>query len=135
MANSSAGSARRDVTVERIANGVFTVTSSRGGLLRFGAGSGTDFTPAELLLAAIGGCTAIDVDILTSRRAEPKRFEVRVDAEKVRDADGSRLTPSSTGSSPRPGTPATVGSANAGPSTSVSWLEAAWRRRHGAADL
>jgi putative redox protein len=92
MANSSAGSTHRDVTVERVTNGVFTVTNSRGGQLRFGTGSGTDFTPTELLLAAIGGCTAIDVDILTSRRAEPESFEVRVDAEKVRDADGNRLT-------------------------------------------
>jgi putative redox protein len=90
MANSSAGSTHRNVTVERIANGEFTVTNSRGGQLRFGTG-GTDFTPTELLLAAIGGCTAIDVDILTSRRAEPESFEVRVDAEKIRDEDGNRL--------------------------------------------
>jgi len=48
--------------------------------------------PVELLLAAIGGCTAIDVDILTSRRAEPDMFEVLVDAEKVRDEAGSHLT-------------------------------------------
>jgi putative redox protein len=91
MANSSADSTHRDVTVERIRNGVFTVTNSRGGQLTLGTG-GSDFTPTELLLAAIGCCTAIDVDILTSRRAEPESFEVRVDAEKVRDADGNRLT-------------------------------------------
>lgn len=57
-----------------------------------GTGEGTDFTPVELLLASIGGCTAVDVDILTSRRAEPDRFEVLVDAEKVRDAAGNHLT-------------------------------------------
>jgi hypothetical protein len=55
-------------------------------------GSDTGFTPTELLLAAIAGCTAIDVDILTSRRAEPDSFAVRADADKVRDAHGSRLT-------------------------------------------
>ncbi len=92
MANSPAGSAHRDVTVERIASGVFAATNSRGGRLTFGTGGGTDFTPTELLLAAIGGCTAIDVDILTSRRAEPESFQVRVDADKLRDADGNRLT-------------------------------------------
>jgi putative redox protein len=92
MANSSADSRHREVTVERVTNGVFTVTNSRGGHLRFGTGSGTDFTPTELLLAAIGGCTAIDVDILTSRRAEPEGFEVRVGAEKIRDEEGNRLT-------------------------------------------
>jgi putative redox protein len=92
MANSSADSTHREVSVERIASGVFTATNSRGGQLKFGTGSGTDFTPTELLLAAIGGCTAIDVDILTSRRAEPENFEVRAGAEKIRDEDGNRLT-------------------------------------------
>lgn len=86
------GSVHRAVTVERLAQGVFTATNTRGGRLRFGAGSGADFTPTELLLAAIAGCTAIDVDILTSRRAEPDSFHVRADADKVRDAEGNRLT-------------------------------------------
>lgn len=86
------GSAHRAVAVERLTNGRFTVTNARGGTITLGTGDGTDFTPTELLLAAIGGCTAIDVDILTSRRAEPEAFNVIVDAEKVRDADGNRLT-------------------------------------------
>ena len=89
MADSSV---HRTVTVERIAQGVFIVTNSRGGQITFGAGSGADFNPTELLLAAVGGCTAIDVDILTSRRAEPDSFQVRVDAGKVRDTGGNRLT-------------------------------------------
>ena len=83
---------RRTVTVERTAPGVFTVTNTRGGQITFGTGGGADFTPTELLLAAIGGCTSIDVDILTSRRAEPEEFQVRVDANKVRDDAGNRLT-------------------------------------------
>lgn len=86
------GSSHRTVTVERITQGVLMVTNTRSGQLRFGTGSGADFTPAELLLAAIGGCTAIDVDILTSRRAEPDRFQVQVGADKVRAAGGNRLT-------------------------------------------
>jgi putative redox protein len=85
------GSVHRAVTVERLAKGVFTVTNARGGQLRFGTGGDTDFTPTELLLAAIAGCTAIDVDILTSRRAEPDRFVVCADADKIRDASGNRL--------------------------------------------
>jgi uncharacterized OsmC-like protein len=80
------------VSVERVASGAFTATNDRGGQLRFGTGSNTDFTPTELLLAAIAGCTAIDVDILTSRRAEPDSFGVRADADKIRDAEGNRLT-------------------------------------------
>ena len=84
-------SAHRSVRLERIENSVFKVRNERGGEIKLG-GEGTDFTPVELLLAAIGGCTAIDVDILTSRRAEPDRFEILVDAEKVRDAHGNHLT-------------------------------------------
>ena len=84
-------SAHRNVTVRRIANGQFTVTNARGGKITLGSGE-TDFNPVELLLAAIGGCTAIDVDIVTSRRAEPDGFEVLVDAEKVRDEAGNYLT-------------------------------------------
>ena len=86
------GSSHRTVTVERITQGVFTVTNTRGGQLRFGTGSDPDFTPTELLLAAIAGCTAIDVDILTSRRAEPDSFQVQVEADKIRDDSGNRLT-------------------------------------------
>ena len=78
--------------MERIAPGVLMVTNTRGGQIRFGTGGGTDFTPTELLLAAIGGCTAIDVDILTSRRAEPDSFQVQVEADKIRDDSGNRLT-------------------------------------------
>jgi putative redox protein len=89
MADSSV---HRSVTVERVDQGVFTATNTRGGQLRFGTGGGNDFTPTELLLAAIAGCTSIDVDILTSRRAEPDSFQVRAEADKIRDAEGNRLT-------------------------------------------
>jgi putative redox protein len=91
MTTSPDTSVHRTVTVERIASGEFCAVNSRGGRVTFGTGGGGDFTPTELLLAAIGGCTSIDVDILTSRRAEPERFEVQVDADKVRDDDGNRL--------------------------------------------
>ena len=84
-------SAHRTVRLERIENSVFMVRNERGGEIKLG-GEGTNFTPVELLLAGIGGCTGIDVDILTSRRAEPDRFEVIVDAEKVRDERGNHLT-------------------------------------------
>ncbi len=82
----------RQVALERVANSRSVVTNERGGQITVGAGDGTDFTPVELLLTAIGGCTAIDVDILTSRRAEPDSFTVEVGAEKIRDAGGNRLT-------------------------------------------
>ena len=85
-------SAHRGVRLERIGNSKYVVTNDRGGQIRIGRGEGTDFTPVDLLLTAIGGCTAVDVDILTSRRAEPEKFEILVDAEKVRDETGNHLT-------------------------------------------
>jgi putative redox protein len=84
-------SAHRSVRLERIKNSRYTAVNERGGTISMGTGDGTDFTPVELLLAAIGGCTAIDVDTLTSRRAEPDSFEIVIDAEKVRDAEGNHL--------------------------------------------
>jgi len=84
-------SAHRGVRLERIENSRYTAINARGGQMAIGTGEGTDFTPVELLLAAIGGCTAVDVDILTSRRAEPDAFEVLIDAEKVRDERGNHL--------------------------------------------
>lgn len=85
-------SAHRAVTIRRVSSGRFTAINDRGGQVTFGSGDRTDLSPVDLLLAAIGGCTALDVDILTSRRAEPESFEISVDAEKVRDADGNHLT-------------------------------------------
>ncbi|HEY5355051.1 MAG TPA: OsmC family protein [Streptosporangiaceae bacterium] len=84
-------SAHRGVSIERVSAGRFTARNDRGGQIAFGTGGGAGFTPVELLLAALGGCTAIDVDILTSRRAEPETFEVDVGAEKVRDSAGNHL--------------------------------------------
>ena len=77
--------------MERVESGRYSVTNSRGGQLTFGSGDGEDFTPVELLLAAIGGCTAIDIDIIASRRAEPDSFAVTVEADKVRDEGGNHL--------------------------------------------
>ena len=82
----------RQVSIARDAAGKYTVTNQRGGTIPVGTGSDGEFTPVELMLAAIGACTAADVDILTSRRAEPTAFTVEVEAEKIRDALGSRLT-------------------------------------------
>jgi putative redox protein len=85
-------SAHRGVRLERIENSRYTAVNERGGKITVGSSEGTDFTPVELLLVAIGGCTAVDVDILTSRRAEPDSFEIVVDAEKIRDTAGNHLT-------------------------------------------
>ena len=84
-------SAHRSVRLERIENSRYTAINERGSKITVGSGEGV-FSPVELLLVAIGGCTAIDVDILTSRRAEPDSFEIGVDADKARDAGGNHLT-------------------------------------------
>jgi putative redox protein len=82
----------RQVSIARDAVTKYTATNERGGTISVGTGGDEDFTPVELLLAAIGGCTAIDVDVVTSRRAEPASFSLEVEAEKIRDTLGSRLT-------------------------------------------
>lgn len=89
----STSEARRSVSLTRDRAGRFTATNARGGTVSFGSGDDPDFTPVELLLAAIAGCTAIDVDILTTRRSEPSRFDVECGGDKVRDADGNRMGP------------------------------------------
>jgi uncharacterized OsmC-like protein len=84
------GDTLRSVTLRRTEAGRFVATNPRGGELTFGGG-GEAFTPVEMLLAAIAGCSALDVDALTTRRAEPKSFEVVATAHKVRDGSGNRL--------------------------------------------
>jgi uncharacterized OsmC-like protein len=86
-----ADTAHRTMSVTRSEGGVMTARNVRGGALVVGDGTNEGFSPTELLLAAMASCTAIDVDTLTSRRAEPTAFEVRADATKVRDELGNRL--------------------------------------------
>jgi putative redox protein len=85
-------STHRTVTVDRLEAGRFEGVNSRGGRIAFGTGGDEEFTPTELLMIAIGGCTAIDIDILTSRRSEPDSFDIVVDADKIRDEGGNHLT-------------------------------------------
>jgi uncharacterized OsmC-like protein len=84
----------RQVRLERAGLGRYTATNVRGGQITVGtAADGTNhFTPVELLLAAIGGCTAVDVDFVTARRAEPDTFEIEVGGESVRDDHGNHVT-------------------------------------------
>ncbi len=82
----------RSVRIERLSTGRYRATNARGGELVFGSGDDADFTPVELLLAALGGCTAVDVDVATSRHTEPDEFTVAVSGNKVGDELGSHLT-------------------------------------------
>src|SRR5688572_27142610 len=87
------GDTLRQVRFERLANSSYEVRNARGGTIRVGSGGeDTDFTPIELMLAAIGTCSAIDVDIVVSRRAEPTEFRAVVRGDKVRDPEeGNRM--------------------------------------------
>lgn len=82
----------RQVRVERTSKGRYRATNRRGGTLSIGTGEDADFTPVELLLAALAACSAVDVDLITSRRAEPETFTVDATGNKVRDEHGNHLT-------------------------------------------
>jgi putative redox protein len=86
----------RSVEIERTGPGQYLARNVRGGSIPVGRGSNDDggddsFTPVELLLAALGGCTAIDVDVATSRRTEPDEFRIRVTGDKIQDESGNRM--------------------------------------------
>jgi len=84
------GTGHRSVTLTRVEKGVFDVTNERGGTMRIGGG-GEQFSPVELLLAAIAGCTAIDVDFITTKRVEPDSFTVEASGDKVKDDTGNHM--------------------------------------------
>ena len=79
---------RRSVDLELTGRARYTARNVRGGTIELGTGEDDSFTPVELLLAAIGGCAAVDVDLVAGKRAEPGTFTVRVTGDKIRDAAG-----------------------------------------------
>lgn len=86
-----AENARRRIELSKIGEGRYKATNARGGVVAVGSGGDPDFTPVELLLAAIAGCSAIDVDLITGKRAQATTFELSAEGDKVRDDDGNRL--------------------------------------------
>ena len=71
---------RRAITMTRTATGQFIATSqATGASIKYGRGEGL-LTPVELLLAALSGCTGIDLDLPASRRSEPDVFTAEVEA-------------------------------------------------------
>lgn len=90
-----ADDALRTVSLTRTGPTTFVARNERGGEITLGSPvEGSDhFSPVELLLAAVAGCSAVDVDLLTTRLAEPETFEVSTAAAKVRDEQGNHLGP------------------------------------------
>ena len=83
----------RSVELTRIGPARFKATNARGGETFFGTGGeDPDFTPVELLLTAIAGCSALDVEAITHKRTSSTTFDVHAQAHKVRDAEGNHLT-------------------------------------------
>ncbi len=81
----------RQLDLTQIGEGRYKAVNARGGVLPVGSGDDPDFTPVELLLAALAGCTAIDVGLITGKRATPETFDVHVEGHKVRDEGGWHL--------------------------------------------
>ena len=86
---SDASLRRLDLT--RTPEGAYRAVNQRGGELTVGSGTDGHFTPVELVLAALAGCTAIDVGLITGKRSQPESFDVHVEGHKVRDEGGSHL--------------------------------------------
>lgn len=92
MGQAQADGARREVELTRTGSTHFEARNVRGGRIAIGSGGDADFTPVELLLAAMAGCSAVDVDMLTARHAEPTEFTVVASGQKVDDEQGHHMT-------------------------------------------
>lgn len=78
----------RTVTLTRTARGEYEAVNVRGGRLTLSTGDeDANFTPVELLLTAIAGCSAVDVDFITGKRAEPVEFTVDSTGVKAKDPE------------------------------------------------
>ena len=83
----------RSIELTRIGAARFKATNVRGGETFMGTGGeDPDFTPVELLLAAIAGCSALDVEAITHKRTTSTAYDVHAEATKVRDDQGNHLT-------------------------------------------
>ena len=80
------------VNLSRLSQHHFEATNSRGGTLTFGKKKAAEFSPVELLLVAIAGCTAMAVDAITVKRSEPVRFQVSCSGQSTKSEHGNHLT-------------------------------------------
>lgn len=80
------------VDVDRTRHGRYVARNARGATLSLSAGGDDDFTPAELLLAALGACSLAVVDLATTRRVEPVRLRVSTTGMVRHEGGTNRLT-------------------------------------------
>ncbi len=81
----------RSIELSRTGEFTFEAVNARGGRLTMSSGDDEEFSPIELLLAALAGCGAIDLEHLTGKRAPFESFAARSDGHKVRDEHGNHL--------------------------------------------
>lgn len=80
----------RSVELTRTATARYKVRNAAGAEIEFGQGEGL-LSPVELLLAAIAGCSSVDVDTVTARSAEPTAFRVAATGRKVVEDGANRM--------------------------------------------
>ena len=81
----------RSVSLEKVGEHRFKATNARGGIVPVGHGDDPDFTPVELLLTALVGCGALDLDFITGKRAPFETFAAEASGHKIRDTDGNHV--------------------------------------------
>lgn len=79
------------MSLTKIGEDRYQATNRRGGVLPIGRGEDLDFTPVELMLAALAGCGAVDLDLITRKRVPASTFEMKVEGRKIRDEHGNRV--------------------------------------------
>jgi putative redox protein len=79
------------VDLHKIGEHRFQAVNARGGTVTVGHGDDPDFTPVELLLAALQACGSLDLDFITGKRSEPTTFQARAQGTKVRDEQGNHV--------------------------------------------
>jgi putative redox protein len=80
----------RSVELTRTSTAVYTARNEAGAEIRFGHGEGL-LSPVELLLAAIAGCSSIDVDTVTARSSEPTSYTVVASGNKLVEDGATRM--------------------------------------------
>lgn len=92
MSQESTDDGWRGVSLTKIGERRYRATNGRGGVLPISSGDDPDFSPVELLLAALAGCSAVDVELITGKRSQPEAFAVAAEGRKVRDGAGNHLS-------------------------------------------
>lgn len=81
---------QRTVLVERLAAGRLRATNRDGAQIEFGTASG-QFSPVDLLLAALAGCMASTVEEPLTRHSEPVSLEIRASGIEATGTAGNAL--------------------------------------------